>query len=189
MPRSIVGHLQGWEGRWKENGLQQRELEAGNSREEVISLLTREFGSAPPAHLVEWFMWQDGSKDDWEAAPSGHRLLSLKEAILARRANLKVNASLDNDEESGPKYNERWLPITEGNKWERVFDVDTGHVYAFDWWDPETPSLISAELYGLLVTWMGMLDLGLFAWDADRREWTVDEDLVPAEWRQLRFMG
>ena len=184
----VTRYLNGWEGRWRERGLLSRHLAPGRSDDEIVSRLTEEFGTAPPPDLVAWFSWQDGSIDEWEAAPTGHALLGLVEALLSRRLNLSVNDEQD-IAEGGKAFSPRWIPLTSGKGWFRVMDVDTGAIQAFDWWDAETPILVSPELYACVSNWTGILDLGLYAWDEARGLWVVNEEDVPDKLRRARLVG
>lgn len=187
MTHHIEVNLRQWERRWTDLGLPTRRLEVGSPKEEIVNRLTAEFGSPPPEDLVEWYRWQNGSLDEWVAAPTSHTLLSLKDAVLARRSSLAVNRTADPDE-PGVTFGERWLPLMLSGSDMRVFDIDTGHVYAFDWWDPESPVEVSPELYALVANWCGILDLGLYAWNEASQTWDVDEDLMPERLRRLRLV-
>jgi hypothetical protein len=178
-----------WEVRWRENGLPERHLNPGRDPDYVTARLVEEFETPPLPSLVHWFAWQDGSVDDWIAAPTGHALLGLSDAILQRRVNLKVNSSQEPAEAFTRLFDERWLPVTFGENWMRVVHVDTGALIAFDWWDPETPLHIDQDLFTALAGWQGVLDMGLYQWNEAEQKWIVDERDLPDKLRRARLIG
>jgi hypothetical protein len=143
--------------------------------------------SAPEELRVLW-RWHNGWPRNLGLNPlggSGERLMSVEEARTEAENARAVHAmnlrELETD--SDPRYDLSWLPVFEP---QLPLAVDCGvdryeptPLRAISWEDPAPPEILAESLGDLFDFWLVLLERGVWTWDAERGDWSVDRALLP----------
>jgi cell wall assembly regulator SMI1 len=201
----LTAALEGLERAWLRNGMPHTHwLMPGLEASDVQAALAA-VDLAPPADVIEWFGWHNGTVwslvtegDVYPALGLGSFVpLSLAEALDERSRMAELAASLAEDPmaipEDLPLWEPSWLPIGRSSGGAlltpELGTEKTVRVRVVDYWDQEFKKVRAESLAEVVEHWVEWLD-GFCEWDPAVRTWSYDFAALPVELRlSVGYLG
>jgi hypothetical protein len=183
---------------WLRNGMPHTEwLTRGLEASEVKAALAT-VDLTPPAEVVEWFAWHNGTSwsllTEGDVYPAlglgGFVPLSVADALDERAMMAELAAELAEDPmaipEDLPLWEPSWLPVGRasggGLLTPELGAEETVRVRVVDYWDERFKAVRAESLAEVVELWIEWLDT-YCEWDPALRTWSYDFEAVPRDLR------